>query len=219
MFPDMTTQGRHYAHPLISWSAVIAGALVAIACGVVFTLVGVAIGAAAFNPFTLARDGGALSIGGGLWIMFSQLVALQIGAFVAARAAHYPDHFGGTLLGGLVWALAIFVALTFTALGAASGAPGLLQSQPEFAATLAETVEETTDSATGETADTADLLAAEQSADALSTLAWWATGSLGLGLAGAVAGGWLGARHPNWERRPRHDSELATGAARVAKVS
>jgi hypothetical protein len=29
--------------------------------------------------------------------------------------------------------------------------------------------------------------------------------SLGLGLAGAIAGGWLGAAHPKWEGRPRLD--------------
>ena len=33
--PDYTIEGRHYAHPLINWHAIIAGALVAIAVGFV----------------------------------------------------------------------------------------------------------------------------------------------------------------------------------------
>ncbi|MGQ0533763.1 MAG: hypothetical protein ACT4OF_13890 [Caulobacteraceae bacterium] len=34
-------------------------------------------------------------------------------------------------------------------------------------------------------------------------------GALSLGLAGAIAGGWLGAHYPKWETRPRLDDAVA----------
>ncbi|HWT53098.1 MAG TPA: hypothetical protein VN113_13090, partial [Caulobacter sp.] len=61
-----------YAHPLISWSAVIAGVVVAIALGAFLNLLGLAIGATAANPFRLTDAGAAgLTLGGGLWIVFA----------------------------------------------------------------------------------------------------------------------------------------------------
>jgi hypothetical protein len=48
--PDYTIAGRHYAHPLIQWSTIIAGAVAAIAIGFLLNVLGLAIGASAFNP-------------------------------------------------------------------------------------------------------------------------------------------------------------------------
>lgn len=198
--PDYTIEGRHYTHPLIDWPAVIGGTLVAIAVGFVLNTLGLAIGASAFNPFRIDVQEDVISAGGGLYVIFAQLVALQLGAYVAARAARYPDHFGGALTGVVVWALAVFVAIllaTLTTAGASSGdaIPG----------GVAETVSEITDAATGDAARPGELETAGETADVLATLAWWTFGALALGFAGAVAGGWLGAAHPSWERRPRHD--------------
>ena len=198
--PDYTVRGRHYAHPLIDWPTIIAGALIAIGIGFVLNMLGLAIGASAFNPYRLAAQEDVITVGGGLYVIFAQLVALQIGAYVASRAARYPDHFGGLLTGVTVWALAVFVAIaiaTFTSGAASSGdaIPG----------GVAETVGELSDAATGDSASASELETAEETADALASLAWWTVGALGLGLAGAIAGGWLGAAHPKWEGRPRLD--------------
>jgi hypothetical protein len=64
---------------------------------------------------------------------------------------------------------------------------------------------ELTDAARGEGAAASELESAANTADAVASLAWWTLASLGLGLAGAIAGGWLGAAHPKWEGRPRLD--------------
>src|SRR5690606_752150 len=91
--PDYTVRGRHYAHPLIDWPTIIAGVLVAVAIGFLLNMLGLAIGASAFNPYRLAAQDDVITIGGGLYVVFAQLVALQIGAYVSSRAARYPDHF------------------------------------------------------------------------------------------------------------------------------
>lgn len=207
--PDYTVEGRHYAHPLISWGAVIAGALIAVAIGVMLTLLGVAIGATSFNPYEV--DSGtdeAISIGGGLYMAFAQLVALQIGAYIAARGARFPDHHGGLLHGISVWGLAVMIVLVGAALGASVGSAGLLAG-PGAGAQIAETIQEVGQVAGPGTADPEELAAAERAADVTATIAWWGFACFALGLAGAVAGGWLGAHHPAWDKRPRIDDRVS----------
>jgi hypothetical protein len=202
--PDYTIAGRHYAHPLIQWPSIIAGAVAAIAVGFLLNVLGLAIGASAFNPFEINRQDETLSIGGGLYVMFAQLVAFQIGAYIAARGSRYPDHFGGLLTGFMVWAFAVAVAVSLAtfAAGQAVGGDALTSG-------VAETVGELSDATDLEGANAGDLATAEDAADAVAALSWWTVGALGLGLAGAIAGGWLGATHPKWETRPRLDDTVA----------
>ncbi|HYD86651.1 MAG TPA: hypothetical protein VEA80_04190 [Vitreimonas sp.] len=202
--PDYTTAGRHYAHPLIQWPTIVAGAVAAIAIGFLLNVLGLAIGASAFNPFEINRQDETISIGGGLYVIFAQLVAFQIGAYIAARGARFPDHFGGLLTGFMVWALAVVVAIliaTFTAGATASG--------DAIPSGVAETIGELSDATDAEGAAPSELATAEDTADALATIAWWTVGALSLGLAGSIAGAWLGSHHPKWETRPRLDDGVA----------
>lgn len=198
--PDYTVAGRHYTHGLIDWPSIVGGAIAAIAIGFVLNVLGLAIGASAFNPYEINRQDEAITIGGGLYAMFAQLVALQIGAYIASRTSRYPDHFGGSLTGFMVWALAVFVAVILAVLTTAGATSG-----DALTSGVAETVGELSDATDMQGANASDLATAEDTADALAALSWWTVGSLGLGLAGAIAGGWLGAHHPKWEGRPRLD--------------
>ena len=202
--PDYTIAGRHYAHPLIQWQTIVAGAVVAIAVGFLLNVLGLAIGASAFNPYQINSQDETISIGGGLYVMFAQLVAFQIGAYVASRGARYPDHFGGLLTGLMVWAFAVAVAVTL-----ATFAAGQAVSGDALPSGVAETIGELSDATDGQGANAADLATAEDTADALAAISWWTVGALALGLAGAIAGGWLGAVHPKWETRPRLDDAVA----------
>ena len=202
--PDYTTAGRHYAHPLIQWSTIVAGAVAAIAIGFLLNIVGLGIGAAAFNPYELRGEHEAISVGAGLYMIFAQLVAFQVGAYIATRGSRFPDHFGGLLTGFLVWALAVAFAVSL-----ATFAAGALSSGDAIPSGVAETIGELSDATDGQGANAADLATAEDTADALAALSWWTVGALSLGLAGAVAGGWLGSHHPKWETRPRLDDTTA----------
>lgn len=192
-----------YSHPLIDWGAAIAGTVVAVAIGFALLLLGVAIGATAINPWQGASEQApAWTIGGGLWVIFSNLVALQVGAFVAVRAARWPDHHSGMLQGMVVWALAFTVAagvLGFGVTGVLAGADGM---------TIEETASRAVDAAqaaTGEATGAATLTPAETDAvqDATALTAWWAFAMMVLGAVGAIAGGKLGSDHPDWHERER----------------
>jgi hypothetical protein len=188
-----------YAHPLISWGAVFAGVAVAIALGALLNMLGLAIGATAANPWTMdSGDAKALTIGGGLWVAFSNAVALQVGAFIAARAAKYPDHHRGLFQGLAVWGVAFVLA--FAGLGSSVG--GLLHGGDAAATAYATAADEA--SGPDERVSDADAkAAAEKAADLTASLAWWGVATMALGAIGAVAGGRLGARHPVWHRRAR----------------
>lgn len=193
-----------YSHPLIDWGSAIAGTVVAVAIGFALLILGVAIGATAVNPWQGASEQApAWTIGGGLWVIFSNLVALQVGAFVAVRAARWPDHHSGMLQGLVVWALAFTVAavaLGFGVTGVLAGADGM---------TIGETASRAVDAAqaaTGEaTGAAATLTPAETDAvqDATALTAWWAFAMMVLGAVGAIAGGKLGSEHPDWHERER----------------
>lgn len=188
-----------YAHPLISWGAVIAGVAVAIALGALLNMLGLAIGATAANPWTMdSGDAKALTIGGGLWVAFSNAVALQVGAFIAARAAKYPDHHRGLFQGLAVWGVAFVLA--FAGLGSSVG--GLLQGG-DTAATAYATAADEVSGPDDRVSDADAKAAAEQAGDVTASLAWWGVATMVLGAIGAVAGGRLGARHPVWHRRAR----------------
>jgi hypothetical protein len=201
--PDYTVAGRHYAHPLITWPSIIAGAIAAIAIGFLLNVLGLAIGASAFNPYEINSQDETISIGGGLYVIFAQLVAFQIGAYIASRGARYPDHFGGLLTGFMVWAFAVFVAVVLATWTAASATGG-----DALTSGVAETIGELSDATDGQGANASDLATAEDTADALAALSWWTVGALSLGLAGSIAGGWLGAHHPKWDTRPRLDDSV-----------
>lgn len=167
---------------LIDWGPAIAGALIALALSALFAIVGVAIGATAFNPFRADPDG--FSIGGGLWTAFSALVSLQVGAFVATRASPLDDGHGGLIQGSLVWALVVVIGLILAGFGATLGASALFRPDALLEARLAAA---------------SDPAAAEALADSIASIAWWGVLTLSLGLAGAIAGGMLGEQPAFWE--------------------
>lgn len=204
---------RPYTHPLIDWGSAIAGTLVAIAVGFTLLMLGVAIGATAMNPWQGASEQApGWSIAGGLWVIFSNLVALQVGAYVAVRAARWPDHHGGLLQGMVVWALAFTVAAGALGFGVAS----VLTDGFSMSEAASRTVD-AAQIATGEASGSAPTLTPDEVdavQDATALTAWWAVGAMVLGAVGALAGGRLGSTHPDWHARDRVERPI-TMADRV----
>jgi hypothetical protein len=186
-----------YSHPLIDWGAAIAGTVVALAIGFALLVLGVAIGATAMNPWQgTSEQAPAWTIGGGLWLIFSNLVALQIGAFIAVRSARWPDHHSGMLQGLLVWALSFTVAAGVLGFGVSGVLDGVTADKAVDAA----------QAVTGEATRAAEQLTpAETDAlqDAAALTAWWAFAMMIFGGVGAIAGGKLGSEHPDWHERDR----------------
>jgi hypothetical protein len=135
-------------HKRISWGAVFAGVVIAVAIMVVLNLLGLAIGLATIDPATGETPGGrTLSIGAGIWWIVSALIALYVGGWVASRLAGAFRSETGTMHGLLVWATSTLAMLWMgtTAVGALVGgtfnALGTgFQVAGQAAATGAETV-------------------------------------------------------------------------------
>jgi hypothetical protein len=109
----------------ISWGAVIAGAVIALATQIVLTLIGVSVGLATLNPATGDNPtGAALGAGAGIWLVVSSLISLFLGGFIAARLAGKLD---GWLHGLTTWGTLTLLMLMLLAtaagqlIGAASG--------------------------------------------------------------------------------------------------
>lgn len=84
----------------ISWSAVIAGVVLAMVVSLLLSVLGTAIGSASIDPLQDANPLAGLGKSTAIWTAVSGVVALFVGGWVAGRLAHRE----GALHGLLVWA-------------------------------------------------------------------------------------------------------------------
>jgi hypothetical protein len=207
---------RHPLHTLISWPAVIAGGIVAVAVGAMLNLLGVALGASAFNPYEFGGgDAEGFTAAAGMWMAFANAIALFIGGAVATRAAKYADHHKGALHGLAVWALAFLLAITIASAAGAGGAAALLGG--EAADSDGRSV--VTDIAPASRVIEGELVApvvvqpsapavAEEVADTTAMLALWGFLTMLVGAVAAIFGGLYGGRNHRWIEKAmdsRHD--------------
>ena len=103
----------------ISWRAVFAGAVVAMAVQLLFTSLGIAIGMETIDPFLDENPLENMGTATGVWLAVSALISLLVGGYVAGRFSRAVSKFGGAIHGILTWAvvLAASFLLTSTAFG------------------------------------------------------------------------------------------------------
>jgi hypothetical protein len=148
----------------VSWGAVFAGVVIALVTQLILNLVGIAVGAASFDP---ASGGGpsatTFSVTAGIWWTVSGIVAALAGGYAAGRLAGQPSEASGGWHGLTAWALATLVifALLTTTLGAVAG--GALRFAGGMAGGVAQTL--------GITAQTAMQAAAPELTQAADPLA------------------------------------------------
>jgi hypothetical protein len=110
----------------ISWGAVFAGVVVALATQLLLNLLGMGIGAATLNPGT--GDGPSatsFSIGAGIWFALSSILAALAGGYAAGKLAGVQNESTGSWHGLTTWALAtlvVFYLLSSTLGGILGGA-------------------------------------------------------------------------------------------------
>ena len=119
--PDSETQGFIY----LSWTPIVAGALVAAALSFVLLSFGSAIGLAVASPSSTWRDTSwTLALLGGLWLLLTSLASFGLGGYLAGRLRNswtasisHEVEFRDGIHGLLVWGLAIIIG-AFLALAA-----------------------------------------------------------------------------------------------------
>ncbi len=105
----------------VSWGAVIAGMVIAIAVQMVLSLLGAGIGFSTIDPLRQSTpDASSFGIGAGIWWAVSSIISLFIGGWVAGHLAGSPEKTDALLHGLLTWALAAIVTayLLASAVGA-----------------------------------------------------------------------------------------------------
>ncbi len=101
--------------PRISWGAIIAGAVVAVAVGMTLNILGAAVGASVVDA--TGRDtpeAGTFGIVGGIWLLAANLIGLAFGGYVAARLSGTADETDSVLHGLSVWAVGFLLAALLT---------------------------------------------------------------------------------------------------------
>ena len=103
----------------ISWGAVFAGAVTALAVLILLNLLGLAIGMSTINPTTEDNALKGLGIGTAIWFGLSNLVALFAGGWVAGRLCGFPKKSTSMIHGFLAWAA--FAVFSFWVASSAVG--------------------------------------------------------------------------------------------------
>ena len=120
--------------PRISWGAIFAGAVVALAIGLMLNVLGTAIGATMVDAAARdTPDASSFGIGAGLWLLVSNLIGLGVGGYVAARLSGTASRTDATLHGMAMWAASFLISagllgnlVAGVASSAASGVSGAI---------------------------------------------------------------------------------------------
>jgi hypothetical protein len=110
----------------VSWGAVIAGALTAIAVTIIVVALGSGVGLSLASPYSYSPSGSSLTIMGAVWLVFAQAIGFAVGGYIAGRLRRDPAvlrtaevKFRDGANGLTVWAIG--VAVSTVVIAAAAG--------------------------------------------------------------------------------------------------
>lgn len=99
----------------ISWGAIFAGVIVTIVLQLLFTLLGVGIGAASIEPLQQAQPGKGLGTGAAIWLFITTLISIFVGARLAANVSGSARKNYRMLHSVLTWGLTTVFSVGFLA--------------------------------------------------------------------------------------------------------
>ncbi|WP_312487659.1 hypothetical protein [Sphingomonas sp.] len=122
----------------VSWGAIFAGVVIAVAVQLVMGILGTGIGLSMVDPVEGSTPGATgFGIGAGLYWLITTVVALGAGGYAAARVSGVTDRFDALVHGLVVWGVTLILTLylltsavggiiggAFRTLGAVAGAAG-----------------------------------------------------------------------------------------------
>lgn len=101
----------------VSWGAILAGVVVALAVHVLLGVMGVAIGASVIDPMSEANPVEGIGIGSGIWFVITVIVGMLAGGFVAGALASIPTRLDRTLHGLATWSVVTLLSVLLLATG------------------------------------------------------------------------------------------------------
>ena len=181
--PDPAYDAHYHSHSAISWSAILGGAVAALAASLALLVLGAGLGLVTTSPWQNFNDAAAdFTIKAAIWLIFMQWVSSVLGGYLTGRLrTKWRDvpadeiHFRDSAHGFLAWALATVLTAscfttTVTALVAGTDNAPLSITAEQSGNTPNATVQ-ATNTATGETeAATVNTEEAKEDAAKLSTL-------------------------------------------------
>lgn len=181
----------------VQWGPIMAGLLTTIASMLVVTVLGLAIGASAFEP----RDSGeTIGTSAAIWGAISAIVSFFLGGWVAAKTAAVGGGFSGLMQGLMVGAtaLALILYLTGSGLGNLFGTIGanigdianVAQDTAQQQGVTPNEAQGTVDEAQAQASEVVDDV--QQGFFDAEESAWGTLGGLILALGAAALGGLLG---------------------------
>jgi hypothetical protein len=110
----------------ISWGAVLAGAVVAVATTLLLSLLGAAMGAGSIHALdTTSTDLSKYGTGAGIWEIINLALSMALGGYVTARLSGTHSHLDGELHGMTMWGVAVLLGSVLLA-QAVSGVVGIV---------------------------------------------------------------------------------------------
>lgn len=110
----------------ISWGAVVAGAVVAVATTILLSLLGAAMGAGSIHALdATANDLSNYGTGAAIWGIINLALSMAFGGYVTARLSGTHSHLDGELHGVTMWGIAVLLSAILLA-QALSGLAGLV---------------------------------------------------------------------------------------------
>lgn len=165
----------------VQWGPIAAGTITSLVTLLVLSVLGLAIGASAFEPGTDAADWGTAA---GIWGGISAIAAFFLGGWVAARTAAVGGRFAGVMNGLMAGAATLLLLLWLTTTGVTNFLGFLGNNIADIAAVASDTVQ---------TASPANADGAVNSAyDEVEKGAWGTLAAVLLALGAAVLGGMVG---------------------------
>jgi hypothetical protein len=207
-------------HSRVSWGAVMAGAVVALAVYLVMTLLGAAIGLSV-TDVNFNTDG--LGTGAGIWAVLTTIVALFAGGWVASQsvvgetkgeAVVHSVIMWGVVMAMIMWLVASGARAGFSAMVGFSqfadnvGMQGMVSDTQQRADAAVRTAERSSNDLMNDPAQR------EAARSRAAEATWWALLGTLLSIAAAIGGGWVGGgTHYRWLSHGvhRHPGAMATG--------
>ena len=94
----------------ISWGAVVAGAVVAVATTILLSLLGAAMGAGSIHALdATSTDLSNYGTGAAIWEIINLALSMAFGGYVAARLSGTHSHLDGELHGITMWGVAVLL--------------------------------------------------------------------------------------------------------------